>query len=811
MSNLKYDGPITIATGSSRKSVNWKNEEILWSAFAKRLEEVTRTQETLAEYKAFAKARRDEIKDVGGFVGGTLKGGRRKADAVIQRRLITLDLDYVTPSDAPWETVELILGCAAVLYSTHSSTSKAPRLRLVIPLTRPVDPDEYTAVARRIAGDIGIDLCDDTTYEPHRLMYWPSASRDAEFCYRASDGPWLDPDEQLRRYHDWHDPNEWPVSSRKQDIMKRLAKKQGDPTEKKNIVGAFCRVYSIEDAIETFLPEVYIKCGEGRYTYAGGSTSGGLVLYENGKFAYSHHGTDPISGKLCNAFDLVRLHMFGDKDDEAAPGTPVSRLPSYAAMSDIAINDEAVRQDLAMARIKELSDKWDDISDDDTEWLKELTITPKGTFEATIDNARLVLLHDPELKNSYYYDEFRERPIVSGDLPWESLEKRTSDCWCDSDDSGLRLHLERHYGIDHAAKIRDAVELAMLSRKRHPVREYLNELAWDGVNRMDTLFIDYLGAADNEYTREVTRKSLIGAVARIMKPGCKHDHTLVLVGPQGCRKSTTLAKLGKKWFSDSLYTVSGKDAYEQLQGYWIIEMGEMAATRKAELEQIKQFMSKQTDSYRAAYARRTQEHPRQCAFFGTTNDDEFLRDNTGGRRFWPVTVTDKGRERGGLLTEEIVDQIWAEAVVRYEAGEQWFLSEQVEAMAKKVQEEHTEMNGKQGLIEKFLDTLLPENWDTMDLEKRLLFLNGGFGEREEGKEQRSCVCAIEIWQELFRGDPKTFTQAQAREINGILRRLPNWKSRSALNCGIYGRQRGFVRDTLQEAAVAAKSLEDLLN
>lgn len=534
MSNIRYDGPITIATGSSRKSVSWKNEEVMWSTFAQRLQAVTRTQETLAEYKALSKPRRDEIKDVGGFVGGTLKGGRRKAEAIIQRRLLTLDLDYVTSADSPWETVELIMGCAAVLYSTHSSTPRAPRLRLVIPLARPVDPDEYTALARRIAGDIGIDLCDDTTYEPHRLMYWPSASRDADFCYRVSDGPWLDPDEQLRRYHDWRDPSEWPVSSRKQDIMQRLAKKQGDPLEKRGVVGAFCRVYSIEDAIETFLPEVYIKCGEDRYTYVGGSTSGGLVLYENGKFAYSHHGTDPISGKLCNSFDLVRLHMFGDKDDDAAPGTPVGRLPSYTAMSDIAINDEAVRQNLAMARIKELSDKWDDIEPDDVDWLKELTVSGKGTFEATIDNARLILLHDPELKGRYYFDEFRERPVVDGDLPWEPIEKRATDCWCDTDDSGLRRHLEKHYGIDNAGKIRDAVELAMLSRKRHPVREYLNDLMWDGQGRMDTLFIDYLGAADNEYTREVTRKSLIGAVARILSPGCKHDHTLVLVGPQGC-------------------------------------------------------------------------------------------------------------------------------------------------------------------------------------------------------------------------------------------------------------------------------------
>ena len=814
MSSFRYDGPITIATGSSRKSASWKNEEVLWSAFADRLQTVTRTQETLAEYKAMSKPRRDEIKDVGGFVGGSLKGGRRKAEAIVQRRLLTLDLDYLTTQDAPWETVELVIGCAAVLYSTHSSTPRAPRLRLVIPLARPVTPDEYMAIARRIAGDIGIDLCDDTTYEPHRLMYWPSASRDADYCYKVADGPWLDPDEQLRRYNDWRDPSEWPMSSRKQDILQRLAKKQGDPTEKKNVIGAFCRVYSIEDAIEAFLPEVYTKCGEDRYTYAGGSTSGGLVLYENGKFAFSHHGTDPASGKLCNAFDLVRLHLFGDKDDDAAPGTPTGRLPSYAAMSDIAINDEAVRQDLAMARMKELSDKWDDLPVEETDWLKELTISAKGTFESTIDNAALVLQYDPELRSRFYYDEFRERPIVSGDLPWEALEKRVSDCWSDSDDAGLRRHLEKNYGIVNMAKIRDAIELAMLSCKRHPVREYLTNLLWDGVARADTLFIDYLGAADNEYTREVTRRSLIGAVARIMSPGCKHDHTLVLVGPQGCRKSTTLAKLGKQWFSDSLYTVSGKDAYEQLQGYWIIEMGEMAATRKAELEQIIEFMSMLVDSYRSAYAKRTQEHPRQCAFFGTTNDDEFLRDSTGGRRFWPVTVTVKGREYADALTEEVVDQIWAEALVRYEAGERWHLDERIEAIARQVQEEHTEMNGKQGLIEEFLNTLLPKGWDSMDLDRRMTFWSGGFGEKEEGTEVRTRVCAIEIWQELFRGDPKTFTPQQAREINGILRRLKNWKSKSSMSCGVYGRQRGFVRDILGEAAKVAEvagNFEDLLN
>lgn len=796
MKPIKYDGPITIATGSSRKSVSWKNEELLWSALAKRLETVLRTQETQDEYKSMPKAKRDEIKDVGGFVGGTLKGGRRKAENIIERRLLTLDLDYVSAKDSPWDTVELIVGSAAVMYSTHSHTPRAQRLRLVFPLSRAVTPDEYTAIARRIAGDIGIDLFDDTTYEPHRLMYWPSASLDGEFIYKCLDGPWLDADETLSRYHDWKDSSEWPVSSRKQDAMQRLAAKQGDPTEKSGVVGAFCRVYPIEDAIETFLPEVYIKCGEDRYTYAGGSTAGGLVLYENGKFAYSHHGTDPISGKLCNAFDLVRLHLFGDKDDDIVPGTPVIKLPSYTAMTELAIADAAVRHDLALTRLRELSDKWDDVPEEDTDWLAQLTVNSRGLFESTINNVYLILLHDPELYDRYYYDEFKERPIVSGDLPWEKLTARSSPCWTDSDDSGLRQYIEMHYKIDSAVKIRDAVELAMLSHKRHLVREYLQGLEWDGLARADTLFIDYLGAEDSEYVRTVTRKALLGAVARIFSPGCKHDHMLVLVGPQGCRKSTTLAKLGRTWFSDSLYTVSGKEAYEQIQGYWIIEMGEMAATRKAELEQIKQFMSKQTDSYRAAYARRTQEHPRQCAFFGTTNDDEFLRDPTGGRRFWPVTVTDRGKEMGDSLDESAIDQIWAEIVIRYKAGETWYLDEKIEAIARKVQEEHTEMNGKQGIIENFLETLLPENWDSMDLDKRLLFWSGGFGDTEKGTEVRQKVCAIEIWQELFRGDPKTFTQAQAREINGMLRRIPGWKSQSSVNCGVYGRQRAFIRELL---------------
>lgn len=799
MNQIRYDGPVTIAVGESRRSTQWKNKEVLWSQLVERLSIPTKTPETVDEYRGFAKSKRDEIKDVGGFVGGSLKGGRRKAEAIMQRRLLTLDLDDVPRNADPWDTVVLVLGCAAVLYSTHSHRPEAPRLRLVMPLSRPVSPEEYSAIARKVAQDIGIDMCDDTTYEPHRLMYWPSASINAEYRYEVEDGPWLNADEQLARYVDWHDPSEWPISSRRAEALHRLASHQESPLEKNGIVGAFCRVYDIHDAIEHFLPDTYEKYDDNRYTYKGGSTSGGLVLYDNGIFAYSHHGTDPASGKLCNAFDLVRIHLYGNLDDDTSPGTPSHKMPSFMKLQDEAMQIPEVREELAKANFERLKDRFDD-PDEDYDWVGQLTCNKNGKFDNTINNVQLIMEHDAGLRGKYFYDTFKERMTVCGDLPWCKLADRMTTTWTDTDDAGLRNFLEIKYEIVNTIKIGDAVLLAMQSCMRHPVREYLLSLKWDGVARADTIFIDYLGAEDTEYTRTVTRKALIGAVARIMQPGCKHDHILVLVGPQGCRKSTTLAKLGKSWFSDSFYTVQGKEAYEQIQGFWLIEMGEMAATRKAELESIKQFVSKQSDSYRAAYAKRTQEHPRQCAFFGTTNDDEFLRDATGGRRFWPVTVTDKGRETGDYFTAEIVDQVWAEIVMRYSAGENWYLDNaKIEAVARQIQDAHTEMNGKQGLLEQFVERLLPKDWATRNLSQRLAYWNDGFDdEKQAGTERRKAICALEIHCELFGGTVKDYTPQKTREYNAMLKRLPGWKARSRINYGeIYGQQRGFVREEME--------------
>ena len=790
--DLKHDGKIAIATGASRWSLKWTNSELMWSAFLARLSVPLRTGESMSDYQNMPKTKRDNIKDVGGFVGGTLKEGRRRADTVETRSLITLDLDSIPAGIDIWPVIETGVSCAAAVYSTHSSTPQAERLRVVIPLTREITPDEYGAVSRKIASYIGIDYCDDTTYEPSRLMYWASCPIDAEYIFKYSDAPFLDPDEILSTYKDWQDVTTWPVSSRKDQLEKKEAKKQGDPTEKHGIIGAFCKVYDIPAAIETYLPGVYTRAqSDDRWTYTEGSTVGGLVLYENGKFAYSHHGTDPISGRLVNAFDLVRLHKFKDLDVDEPENELVTKLPSYKAMLELATSDGEVAYQLAMDKVE---GAFDDEPEGSTEWLKQLEVTGKGQISNTINNVCLILLNDPRLKDAFYFDAFKERPIVSGDLPWTPLAKRATTVWSDTDDAGLRWFLESEYKVESVAKIRDAVDLAMLEKTRHPVREYLTGLDWDGEERLDALFIKYLGAEDSLYTRAVTRAALIGAVARIMSPGCKHDHMLVLVGPQGCRKSTTLAKLGKEWFSDSLFTMQGKDAYEQLQGYWIIELGEMAATRKSEVEQIKSFISKQSDNFRAAYARRTQDHPRQCAFFGSTNDDEFLRDYTGARRFWPVNVDNTGREMADKLTSDIVDQIWAEAFAGYSEGQVWYLSDEAEAQAKEAQAEHTEISTKYGQIEEFIKKDLPEDWDDRSLEERRYFWSGDFG--EEGAENlvpRTRVCALEVWCELYNGDPKNFGQKEAREINNLLSWMPGW-TRKRLRFGAgYGMQRGFLR------------------
>lgn len=811
---VKYDGLITIATATSRKSSVWKSQKMSYRDFLKKVSTTVRTKETIAEYLKLPRAEQDEIKDVGGFVGGSLKNGKRKADSVINRQLITLDADHIEGDF--WDGVTAIFDNACLVYSTHKHQPHKPRLRLIIPLSRPVSPEEYVAVAKKLADYFGIDYFDDTTYQPHRLMYWPSTSNDGEYVFEYQDAPWLNPDEILAQYNDWRDPTEWPESSRQKQNRKRMADKQGNPLEKPGMVGAFCRTYTIPEAIETFLSDVYEEAGTGRYTYKPGTTTGGLVLYDDGLFAYSHHGTDPVSEQLVNAFDLVRIHKYGDLDEDIDEKTPINRTPSFQAMEKFAMGLEKVREVLVDERIKSAQEDFEFevneevLKDVDDSWKKKLSLTKKGDIEITAANLKLILENDPNLKGCFGYNEFERRPEVLKDLPWRKRSR--SVAWTNADDEDLRTYLDIVWGIRHSKeKVADVLGGVQRSRIFHPVRDYLNSLKWDGVQRVERLLIDYLGADDTEYTRTVTRMTLVAAVARVMQPGCKYDYMLVLVGKQGIGKSSIFRVLGKQWYSDSLISVQGKEAYEALHGVWIMEMGELAATRKAETEAIKHFLTKQVDRYRVAYGKRPEEFPRQCIFIGTTNESDFLRDRTGNRRFLPVPVNENSPKKWSDLTEEDVDQLWAEAVVMYKRGEPMYLDKRVQDEALKMQVAHTEESAYVGQIVSFLEKPITEDWYSKTIAERRNHMTGyGFNDvvntstdelletNTDSKTPliyRDKICALEIWCECLGRDRGHFPSYESREINNILNSLPGWKKHSSTLKfgGEYGIQRGYVR------------------
>ncbi len=787
---------IQIATGNSRMEKRWNNVEMELDEFIERISHTIRTAETVEQYMKMTKAKQDAIKDVGGYVAGRLKGGRRKKDSVECRTMIVEDMDHAVPGVI--EQIEMLQDYRCLIYSTHKHTPENPRYRLAIPLSRPVSPDEYVAVARKVAEDIGIEMFDDTTYEPSRLMYWPSTSADGEFIFRDIEGEPLNPDGVLSRYKDWRDSSEWPVSSRQQSIVQREMRKQADPLTKDGVIGAFCRTYTIEDAIAAFLPDVYQPSAmPGRYDYIPADSQAGVVIYE-GKFAYSHHATDPACGKLMNAFDMVRIHRYGELDEKVSEDTEAAKLPSFTAMSEFAVSDENVKMTIAGERMEKAEKEFSGESGD---WQKELEYEKRSTVvKNTLRNLLLILNNDEKLKG-IVFNQLSDGMEIKGAVPWEHPGR----FWRDADDAQLISYIDLTYGTFSMRNYNIAVTKAADDRSYHPVREFLDALPeWDKVLRVDTLLIDYLGADDTPYVRAVTRKTLCGAVCRVLSPGCKFDTMLVLNGPQGVGKSTLISRLAGDWFSDSLNLSDTKDktAAEKLQGYWIMEIGELAGLKKAEVETLRSFLSRQNDIYRASFGKRATPHLRQCVFFGTTNAEKgYLRDTTGNRRFWPVKTPGGSRKHSWELSGEDIRQIWAEVLVYVKAGERLYLDGKMEDTAKSEQREAMESDEREGLVREYLDTLLPEKWDGMDLFERRNFLHGDdFGKPDlQGTVRRMSVSNMEIWCECFGKERANLKRMDSGEISAIMARIGGWDSgRKKERISLYGPQWVYRRVPKQE-------------
>jgi len=320
-----------------------------------------------------------------------------------------------------------------------------------------------------------------------------------------------------------------------------------------------------------------------------------------------------------------------------------------------------------------MSERLDAFQHEINGWRGDLQLTPTKQPKALLYNALVALRGAPEWEGVLAYDEFALATMAMKPPPWLKGQDNTwtPQLWTDRDDT-LATDWLQGQGIGIPVTVAaTAIEAVAKDASFHPVRDYLTGLTWDGTARVASFAATYLGAEATSYHSEVNRCMFIAAVARITQPGCKHDHMPILEAPQGRGKSKAIAALFSPWFTDDLAEFGSKDASMQVRTAWCVEVAELAAMTRGEIERVKAFVTRQVDRFRPSYGRRVIEVPRQSVFIGTTNADGYLKDETGARRFWPI--------RCGTINPAAIehdrDQLWAEAVALYQAGEAWWLQD----------------------------------------------------------------------------------------------------------------------------------------
>ena len=393
-----------------------------------------------------------------------------------------------------------------------------------------------------------------------------------------------------------------------------------------------------------------------------------------------------------------------------------------------------------------------------------LEFTEHGQVAQTTTNYVTILENDPEYRDLFLFDEFSNRVICRD-------RKNIVRMWNDGDDSRLRCSIEEKYGLYNQLKYYDAFNVVAKGKSFHPIRELIEAGDWDKTPRIDRFLIDILKCEDNNYHREVSRMIFYGGIHRLYQPGCKFDYMPILIGRQGCGKSSVV-----KWLAlhDAYYgdisSIEGKDALENIQGIWICELSELLAMVKTkDVEAMKSFITRTTDRFRESYGRRTKEYPRSCVFIGTTNDYQFLSDKTGNRRYLPVELDVKLGElyaREQYIREYIL-QCWREARYLYMIGETYLtIPSKYYDEVVKAQDNAVEDDPKTGMIMDFLNS------------KKI-------GDR---------VCNIEIFTNCLNGLKKNFDRLQSKEISRLLSSLPEWqRSKSTHRFDDYGTQKYWER------------------
>ena len=457
---------------------------------------------------------------------------------------------------------------------------------------------------------------------------------------------------------------------------------------------------------------------------------------------------------------------------------------------------------------------------------KSLERDYKGNVKSSsVTNFELVLHFDPIVRGCIGYDAFSQRIVPRRKLPWTD-ELACQNVWANYDDAGLQNYLNRVYELNNDRIFFNVISEYAHKNSFHPIRDYFNNLPqWDGTKRAAEFFIENLEIEDNNYSREVIKSWMLAAISRAFHPGCKWDYTLVIKGAQGIGKSTVFSKLAGKWFNDSIENIGGKETLENLLGSWIIELCEMQATKKADNEIIKAFISRQADKFRVPYGRRTEEFLRQCVFAATTNDEEFLKDQTGNRRFFVLVAKAKDeacRERFARFNAAHIDQIWAEVFHYYNElfdndrafdSSKLLPSDEIMKQAAEIRMDYTEGSGLAGMLGAYLNTKIPEPeiWNDYNLAQRRKYIqsyslkkDGTLDEQPEIDPEhtvlRTTVSAVEIAYELLRIDNPSKERATLSEINKIMSNMKGWHRTTWKRLGVYGQQRiAFERDVVSVA------------
>lgn len=780
---LSPDTTFDIVTAPNRDSLHWTPGQVTWSTLLEWM-----------EHPALTKA-------CGNYMLGSLhqttvthrKGAtpchnyHRTKLAVDHRSAITLDVDHPAPGFMA-DTV-MLLDHAAIVHTTFSSTKEEPRYRIIVPLDRNVAPDEYHTAASALMQLLGESNFDPGSVQPERYMFLPSESKRGLFQHWVLPGDPAKADELLAGFQ--QDLSSLPTP--KPNRTKR------DPFALEGTIGAFNRAYADFGVLIEEYDLPYTSVGSDRWQLTGATAAAGMGEVADG-LVFSHHANDPAYGQTCSAFDLARLHLFGHLDEDVAPGTPVNRLPSNKAMAETATQDLRVVRELVGDDFEaDMAGTADAIQADN--WKLGFSLDARtGTPRDTIGNWDLIVRNDPAFK-ALRFNELSMAIEAGGDLPWRPVTDRTAT-FDSGDRASLALWIEREYNIRPGrAYLDDLVSDKARASKVNPVADYLRTLKWDGTPRVETCLP---GVRPTTYTRLVARKAMTAAVARMLEPGIKWDHMVVLFGNEGLGKSYWVDKLAKG-YSASLGRIGDKDTLLVMQRSWIMTSDEGHAMRKADFDAQKEFITRSSDVFRLPYEREAQVHPRHCVIWGTTNEEAFLRKQEGNRRFLIVRCEDK--VDFDLLTDHYIDQVWAEALHLYEAGEKLWLDDQESALASVEREDFTEETPMAGLIQTYADTPVPLNWYAMSPEARSLWLQSAADGFEAGTETITHVSTLQVWVEALgrrRGEHK---RADLLEIANVLKNMPGWESGGNRHIPGYGTQKVWVRTP---QAAAAQDFSDLL-